>query len=237
MKKILLLSMIFVSYLLSDIGTLAHKEGLVKIKHKNSIKKTSMKINDKIKVGDTIYTYKSIAVIELSDKSVIKLSPNSEISFNKDKFAQKSGEVYFNIKKRNTNKIIISTSFTTIGVKGTTFIVNDASDDCIVSLKTGKLNLKSKNGDYEIHKMKVLSEYQEYLNNQKEEFEEYKKTLYEEFIEYKSEFDLQENRSVSFNGNKVYEKHFDKKIDKKFEEFEDEFKLNNFIETNITKAK
>jgi hypothetical protein len=220
--------MVLLSSLFAQIGTLIQKDGLVKVKHQNSIKKVSLKVNDTIENGDTIYTYKSIAVIKLNDESIIKLTPYSQIEFNKNKLSQKQGEIYFNIKKRETNKIVVSTAFTTIGVKGTTFIVNDKQKNCIVALKKGALNFKSLSGKYELHKKKLMNEFDDFVKKQEGEFKDYKKKLYKEFIEYTAEFELKENKTVSFNGNKVYENDMNKNDSKSFDNFEVEFKLTNF---------
>jgi hypothetical protein len=226
MKKILLISLLL-SSLFAQIATLIQKEGIVKVKHKGSIKKSSLKINDKIENGDTIYTYNSIAIIKLKDGSILKLTPHSALKIDENKILQKSGEIYFNIKKQKVHKLEVATAFTTIGVKGTIFIVNDNQIQ-FVALKQGLLNFKALKGEYEIHKTSLIEEFNNEVAQQEREFEDYKKQLYKEFIEYKKEFYLKENSIVSFTGNKVYENKMNKKNLKEFDKFEKNFKLSNF---------
>jgi hypothetical protein len=233
MKKILILSL-FLSSLFAQIATLIQKEGIVKVKHKNSIKKSSLKINDKIENGDIVYTYNSIAVIKLENGSIIKLTPHSTLKMDKNKVSQKTGKIYFHIKKQKVHKLAVATTFTTIGVKGTTFIVNSTQNKS-VSLKKGLLQFKSLNGKYEIHKKKLVDEFNNYIKKQESEFNSYKKQLYKEFIEYKSEFSLKENKTVSFNGNKVYENDMNKNNVKEFDKFEKAFKLSTFNLKNYEK--
>ena len=230
MKKILLLSVILLSYSFAQqIGVLIKKEGFVKVKHSHSIRKVSIKANEPIENGDTIYTYKAIAVIKLNDTSILKLTPYSEVSFNQNKVAQKQGEIYYSIHKRKpNNKLLVSTTFTTIGVKGTIFVVNSKSKNHSVALKKGLLAFKSLKGKYELHTKKLMNEFEKYKQKQNKEFKDYKNKLYKEFIEYKSSFYLKANKTVSFDGNKVYENPMDKNYSKNFKTFENNFKLSNF---------
>jgi hypothetical protein len=232
-KKIVLFLFIF-SSLFGEIGTLIEKNGIVKDKHKNSIKKVSLKIDDEIEEYDTIYTYNSIAVIKLKDGSIIKLAPHSQLKFNKNKISQKNGEIYFNIKKRKIHKLKVATNFTTIGVKGTIFIVNDDNKNKSVALKNGVLTFKVLKGKYEIHRKKLMNEFEQFKAQQQNEFENYKNKLYKEFVEYKSQFQLKQNKIVSFNGNRVYENNFNKNNLSEFQKFENEFKLSQF---NIKSSK
>jgi hypothetical protein len=237
MKKFLLLSLLL-SSLFAQIATLVQKEGIVKVRHKGSIKKSSLKIDDKIENGDIIYTYDSIAVIKLKDGSLIKLTPHSTLKIDANKLSQKNGEIYFNIKKQKAHKLKLATAFTTIGVKGTIFIVNDNQIQ-FVALKQGLLNFKALKGKYEIHKSKLIQEFNDEVAKQEKEFEDYKNQLYKEFIEYKAEFQIKENYIVSFNGNKVYENRMNKNNLKEFSKFESRFKLSNFnyLQNNTTSNK
>jgi len=229
MKKILILSVILLSSMFAEqLGTLIKKEGLVKVKHPNSIRKVSLKINDPINNGDMVYTYKSIAVVELNDSSIIKLTPYSQIEFNSsNRVNQKKGKIYFHIHKRKTHKLAVATAFTTIGVKGTTFIVDEAVKHS-VSLKEGVLKFKSLSGKYELHKKSLLNQFKNFVKKGNNEFDKYNKNLNKEFKKYTQEFELQANHTVAFDGNKVIEKKMDKKELEEFSKFEKKFKLINF---------
>ena len=221
MKKLILI-LISLNLFANEIATLIYKKGIVKVKHPNSIIKKSLKIGDKIYSGDKVITYNSIATLKLIDNSIIKLNKFSTIKFGK-KISQ-NGEIYYHIKKQKKNIIKVATEFTTIGVKGTIFIV-DTNKTKSVSLKKGKISLTAPKGKYEIHRKSEFENYKKNINN---EFEEYKKNLYKEFIEYKKSFDLSENHMVVFNGNKVYEKNYIPK--NRFDFFEKKFN----IDTNST---
>jgi hypothetical protein len=220
MKKIISLLLISTFLFAGEIGTLIYKQGLVKVQHQHSIRKKSLKLNDKILNGDKISTYDSIATIELNDKSIIKLDKYSTIKFDNNKFKQENGKIYYKITKRKQQTLKVATLFTTIGVKGTIFIV-DADKTKMVALKRGLVSLTAPKGKYEIHKKKLVDEYEAFKMGMNNEFNEYKKDLYKEFIEYKKSFDLKQNFMVTFDGNKAYEK---KLNPKEFDYFENNFK-------------
>jgi hypothetical protein len=231
MKKLFLV-MIALSLFANEIGTLTYKKGIVKVKHIHSIVKKSLNIGDKIKAGDKVYTYNSLATIKLIDNSIIKMDKYSTIKFDK-KITQESGRIYYQISKQKHKILEVATTFTTIGVKGTTFIV-DNNKTKSVALKKGLISLTAPKGEYEIHIKKPISEFEAYKNSINSEFNEYKKQLYKEFIEYKKSFNLKENHSVFFDGNKAYP--LNAVDDKEFEYFEFEFEnprtqfLNNLEE-------
>jgi len=219
MKKIIIL--LFATVLFAnEIGILIYKKGLVKVQHQNSIKKKSLNINSKILRGDKISTYNSIATIKLNDNSIIKLDKYSTIKFG-NKIYQENGRIYYHIIHRKQKTLKIATNFTTIGVKGTIFIV-EANTTKKVALSKGKISLTSLKGKYKIHRKKILDEYEAFKAGLNNEFESYKEILYKEFIEYKKSFDLKENHIVTFYNNEVYETKLNSK--KEFEYFEKNFK-------------
>jgi len=228
MKKIALL-LISLNLFANEVGSLIYKNGIVKIKHPSSIIKKSLKVGDKIQTGDKVSTYNSLATIKLKDNSILKLNKYSSVKFGK-KIKQENGEVYYHITKQKHKILEIATNFTTIGVKGTIFIV-DSNKTKAVSLKKGLISLTSPKGKYEIHKKKLLTEFELYQKEMNGEFNKYKKNLYREFVEYKKSFDLKQNNTVSFNGDKVYENNFIPK--QKFQFFEANFSLEN----NFSKSK
>jgi len=196
------------------IGEVVYKQGIVKVKNSQSIVKKSIFEGYKIKTGDKIYTYNSKAKIVLNDGSVIKLSNNSILEFAK-KLVQVSGKVYYQIKHKKLKTFKIATKFTTIGVKGTIFVVD--ANEKLVALKKGIIDLISPKGEYRIHKLK--DEFEMYKNKLQQEFEEYKKQLEKEFVEFKKTFTIKSNTMVIFKGQDVYEKKLDPAIFKEFESF------------------
>ena len=215
MKKLIILLFSVIYLLATQIGELTYKKGIVKVQHKNSIIKKSLKIGDKIFAGDKISTYNSIATIKLEDNSTIKLDKYSTIKFDK-KIFQTNGRAYYHITHRKNSILEVATAFTTIGVKGTIFIV-DANKTKKVALKKGLISLTSPKGKYEIHS-NLKKQFITFQNNIYNEFDNYKKQLNKEFIEYKKSFDLHQNMEVTFDGNKVYKKKLDKNEFKYFEE-------------------
>ena len=64
-----------------------------------------------------------------------------------------------------------------------------------------------------------MDEFEAYQRKMMGEYDEYKKELEKEFVEFVKEFDLQPNKTVSFDGNKVSEASLEE-IAKEFSRFE-----------------
>lgn len=199
----------------AQIGTLSFKNGMVKVKHQNTIIKHNLNVGDPVNSGDTVYTYDSLAKIVLKDGSVIKLDRQSEVTFDK-KIVQNAGKIYYQITHRKVGTLEVMTNFTTIGVKGTVFVVD--KNNKTVALKKGVISLNAKQGVYKIHKIKA--EFDNYKKNVMDEFSNYKKKMHKEFIEYKKSFDIKAGTMVVFSGkNEVYEKKLNDSVFKVFESF------------------
>jgi len=208
----------------THIATIEKISGKVKVLKYDELRALKASLNQKLYKGDLLITYrKSMTTIKLDDESFITLGHKTKLRIQDlKKLKQESGIVFFNIETQGKNKIEIATNFATIGVKGTKFIISDTSKKKSISLKSGLIGVSALEGEFEIHKTKVknLSEYEKYKLAQNYEFEQYKEKIHNEFIEYKKEFDLHENRMISFNKNIVNEKTLDKNSKKEFKKFE-----------------
>jgi len=208
----------------NHIATIEKISGKVKVLKSDELRALKASLHQKLYKGDLLITYrKSMTTIKLDDNSFVTLGHKTKLRIQDlKKLKQESGIVFFNIETQGKNKIEIATNFATIGVKGTKFIISDTNKKKSVSLKSGLIGVSALEGEFEIHKTKVkkLSEYEKYKLAQNYAFEQYKEKIHNEFIEYKKEFDLHENRMISFNKNVVNEKNLDKNSKKEFKKFE-----------------
>ena len=210
-----------------------------------------LKQNDKVYIKDTIITHKHSKVVILqTNGNVITIGHNSIFKIIKeDEVEQKSGKSFFNIvhkiqgfKKKDIFRIKFKT--TTIGIRGTNFIV-DSKNHGNVILRKGSLNFKSNNKKYKIYKKSKSNyanyskqqqeEIDNYINNMNNEFLEYKKKLEFEFEQYAKSFYLKENTMLVFGqDNEVFKIKVTKDIlEKEFENF-DRY-TNSIVQKEITR--
>ncbi len=183
--------------------------------------------------NETVVTSKnSKAVLQFEDGVMSVLGQESSLKVEQSGWlSQLSGKVYYVFRKvfgkQKPKKV--RTKFSTIGIRGTTFIVDANSENQQIALQKGKLNIESPAGDYEIHKLKPATDnYAEFkqqalqrqqaLNN---EFGEYKENMAKEFIEYKKSFNLNASRVASFKGKRVKESDLNKDWSLLFDDFAD----------------
>ncbi len=135
----------------------------------------------------------------MADKSKIILDENSQLSLiNSTKLKQTSGEIYYKIKKRHKARgLKIETPFSIIGIKGTEFIVN-SSGDGEIALNEGLLGIEALRASYELHREKVLSEFEEYVRKQNEAYENYLKQSQDDIVTYVKELKLKPTKILNF---------------------------------------
>ena len=170
----------------------------------------------------------SQAVVRFNDGALLVLNEKSRLQVEKKNWlSHLGGKIYFTFRKVFGGERKVRAKFSTIGIRGTTFIVTDDEDAQSVALQEGKLELESSGDDYEIHRQKSVDEFaafkQEALDAQKavkSEYEDYKKQAMEGFVEYKKNFTMQANHVIRFDGNRVDETEMDEKERASFSDFE-----------------
>ena len=222
MKKVILSCFLLVGSLFaSSLGIVQKVDGIVKVKHKDSIKKMKVKKGYEIRPGDIISTFRhSHAVLKLADKSSVVLDERSVIAFDAAlDWKQKLGKVYYKITSKDVkNKLKIKTNFAIIGIKGTTFVVGADANSSYVALKEGLIGIASIKEEFQLYKKKVLSEYEAYIKQQQKEFEKFKKAQEEYIMTMTKAFDLKAGNVVSFSGEKAIENPLE--TQEEFERFE-----------------
>lgn len=180
---------------------------------------------------ETVLTKKgSKAVLQFDDGAMSVLDEKSSLRVEKSGWlSQLGGKVYYIFRKvfKKEKSKKVTTRFATIGIRGTTFIVDVEKGSEQVALQEGKLNIESPDEDYEFYKpAAVANDFSDYQTQQKErqnklndEFKSYKKDLKKDFIEYKKNFNLEANKVVSFNGKRVEENDLNKDWQSSFDDF------------------
>ena len=183
-----------------------------------------------VNVNETVITGSGgKAVVQFDDGALSVVNERSKIKVEKSGWlSHLSGKIYYLFRKVSGKEKSrkIKTGFTTIGIRGTTFIVYDDGDQQGVALQEGSLNLETLDKPYEIHKAKSEDDFAAFKQQMqakdealKLEYNEYKDKLSKDFVEYKNSFDLQPNRVISFNGHRVDEKEISDTIKDEFDDF------------------
>ena len=232
------LSIIFLPLLLCYVGVLEADnirgrivkiQGHVYIVNEHNEKRSPDKSSFLVNENETILTEEnSRAVVQFNDGALSVLNEKSALRVERAGwFSQLSGKVYYIFKKvfkKQPKKV--HTKFATIGIRGTTFIVEVNENRNMVALKEGGLNIESPDDVYEIRKQKKDQSFSEYKNEYEEQFDamnkeylDYKNKIAKQFLEYKKSFGLEPNHLVSFSGKKVEELTFTPDIVKEFDDF------------------
>ncbi len=176
----------------------------------------------------------SRAVIRVGSDGVIVVGKNSQIEIGKSKdeagfFRQIKGIVYYalNSIKGSQRPIEVKTSATTIGIRGTRFLVTEMDERNEIGMRKGLVNVSSADGEFEVHKKAAQDEFEAFkqeaeaaISKQQHEFAQYNAQTQQDFIEYKREFSLAADRMASFDGKRVVDSPLGGETKKDMESFE-----------------
>ncbi|MDF1881452.1 FecR domain-containing protein [Sulfurimonas sp. MAG313] len=185
----------------TSVAVITKIDGKAKILSKSSIKKHKAKLGESLFEGDRLITYMQATVlVELYDSSKIIVAPSSELSFlDKNTLKQGQGEVYYKIKTRKASQgLKVETPFSIMGIKGTEFIV-DSQGQGQIALKEGLVGIESLYANFELHKKKVMEEYEKFKSEQNSAFEAYKAESNGQIIIYVKAFDLESGKVLNFS--------------------------------------
>jgi len=168
------------------------------------------------------------AVVRFDDGVLSVLDENSRLQVEKTGWlSHLGGKIYFTFRKVFGKPRRVKTRFATLGIRGTTFIVYDDGKGQGVALQEGLLDIESPGPVFEIHRQQQLDEFetfkQQALQQQQDmrlEFDDYRDQMQSEFIEYSSNFTLQPNHVIRFDGVRVDEAVIDENIKAEFDSFE-----------------
>lgn len=213
-------------------GRIVKTQGEVFVLDSKGQKRAPEKTKFLVNVNETVVTGDGgKAVVQFDDGALSVVDEKSKIKVEKSGWLSHiSGKIYYLFRKVSGKEKPrkVRTGFTTIGIRGTTFIVIDEKDKQGVALQEGKLNIESLNEPYEIHKPKPVDDFaafkkqiQEERAALKQEYKKYKDNISKEFIEYKKSFELQANRVISFKGSRVDETELSDDTKEEFDDFSD----------------
>lgn len=214
-------------------GKVLKVNGEVEITDAKGEKRSVKNIDEPLHEMDTIVTKKGgRIVVQFDDGALSVLDEKSRLRVEQTSwFSYLGGKVYFTFKKIFGPSRHVKTRAATIGVRGTTFIISENSEQNgeYVALKEGLLQVESTGPAFEIHKKKILDEFEQFKLEQQrakqavqDEFDEYKQQNMREFVEYRREFTLRADRVIKLSGYRVDEAAMTEADRADFESFESE---------------
>ncbi len=214
-------------------GKILKFSGDVEVVNARGERRFVKKADEPLHEMDTIVTRKgSRVVVRFDDGALSSLDEKSRLRVEKTNwFSYLGGKIYFTFKKVFGEPRRVKTRAATIGVRGTTFIISENSEQNgeSVALKEGLLQIESTGPAFEIHKKKMMDDFAQFRQQQhqaqkkmRDEFEQYKKQTQREFIEYRRNFTLQPDRVISLSGYRVDETVMSEANKADFDAFESE---------------
>jgi len=214
-------------------GKILKFSGDVEVVNARGERRFVKKADEPLHEMDTIVTREgSRVVVRFDDGALSSLDEKSRLRVEKTNwFSYLGGKIYFTFKKVFGEPRRVKTRAATIGVRGTTFIISDNSEQNgeSVALKEGLLQIESTGPAFEIHRKKMTDDFAQFKQQQhqaqkkmRDEFEQFKQQTQREFIEYRRNFTLQPDRVISLSGYRVDETAMSAADKADFDSFESE---------------
>ena len=214
-------------------GKILKFSGEVEVVNAKGETRTVKKVDETLDEMDTIVTKKDARiVVQFNDGALSVLDEKSRLRVEKTNwFSYFGGKVYFTFKRVFGESRHVKTRAATIGVRGTTFIISENSEQESesVALKEGLLDVESNGPVFEIHKKREMDEFSQFRQQQqqakqamRDEFSQYKESTRREFIEYRRRFMLKPDRVITLSGYRVDEAAMGDADNADFESFEAE---------------
>lgn len=211
-------------------GRIVKLQGEVYVLNERGEQRHPEKTKFLVNTNETVITRSGAkAVVQFDDGALTVLDERSRLRVEETGWlSQLGGKVYYIFRKvfGTERRRQVKTNFATIGVRGTVFIVYETEDGKGVALEEGKLNIESPGDDYELRQTQQVDDFAAFKQQMQQdagafqqEFDDYRSNIEKEFVEYKKDFDLEANRVVSFDGNRVTETELDNTFKADFDNF------------------
>lgn len=211
-------------------GTILKTSGVVKIINEQGEAHNVTGTNVIVHEMETVSTGEGgQAVVQFNDGALSVLDERSSLKVGeKNWLSHLGGKIYFTFRKVFSEDWRVKTKFSTIGVRGTTFIVYDNKEEGEgVALQEGELEFESSSYGYQIHRIRDPDDFETFKQRAHEgsktlekDYEAYKKAALKGFYEYKKKFTLTPNYKVKFKGSVVSETEMTDKDMAAFSNFE-----------------
>lgn len=231
MKILIFLTLLTVSLFSDEIFGMVSKIKGQAYEIKADERKIELAVGSKVSVGSTVFTKDNSRVIIKFSKDIIVLNKNCRLFLDaKSVVSQKEGSIFYKIeplksvtkglKALSKDRFKIRTRTTTIGIRGTDFVVDNSNGDQKVLLRNGRLNIASIDEEFKMYVKKEMSEFEAYKQQMEDGFKEFVDTQEYEFSEHKKEFTLEQNKMAYIKDGKVYQEEFSKEVKEMFDELD-----------------
>lgn len=164
-------------------------------------------------------------MIKTRQGDVLVANQNARIKLVKPGFfSQLFGKIFYFITPRRDSRVSVNTATATIGIRGTTFIIDSSQANTQaqrVALLKGKLQIDANNDEeFALYQQREMNEFERYKRQILGEFDAYKQQMMQQFVAYRASIDLQAGDALAFDGNKVVRQPMDDNTTREFAEFE-----------------
>lgn len=188
-------------------------QGEVEVQDESGKRLGSAKSGTVLNIGDSLHASdKGMAAMQskAGDLFVVDSGAALRVKDNHNTYEHLVGKILYFFRSKKIVERKVNVSVVTIGIRGTTFLVDADTENTAIGLKEGKLDIATSDEGFNVYQQKTQSEFETYKNEataaiQREhaEFEKYRTQQTEEFVAFQKSVSLKEQQSLSITGDKA----------------------------------
>jgi len=240
MKLFILLSIAILLNATDEFGIILKLKGIVKLTKPNGTE-LLLKKNDKVYIGDTIFSDRNSKAIIQFGKSIIALNRDCKLVLEaNDIVIQKKGTTFYNINptkaltKSLKRKFLVKTRTATMGIRGTNFIVENNETDENICLRKGVIDVTSLKDEFKLYIKKHEAEWKKYKKDMQKEFEKFKGNSVYSYAGEKKTIELKSGGMISLNHDNAFHEHYGDKVKGMFDEIDSFLELDKETKDSLS---
>jgi hypothetical protein len=166
-----------------------------------------------LNVGDSLHaSANGMAAMQSAAGDIFVIDAGARLSIKDERntFEHLLGKVLYLFRSKKIVERKVTVQSVTIGIRGTTFLVDADAGKTAIGLKEGALEIGTTGAGFNVYRSKTQEEFEAYkregresIKRERAEFERYRSQVGEEFVAFQKTVQLKEQQSLTIAGDKA----------------------------------
>lgn len=188
-------------------------QGAVEVRDAQGQLRGAAQVGTPLQVGDSLHASATgMAAMQSAagDVFVIDSGAAARVKDDHNTFEHMLGKVLYFFRSKKITERKVTVQSVTIGIRGTTFLVDADAKTTAIGLKEGALEIGTSGEGFNVYRSKAQAEFDAYkregresIKRERAEFERYRAQVGEEFVAFQKSVQLKEQQSLTIAGDKA----------------------------------
>lgn len=188
-------------------------QGEVEVRDAQGQPRGAAKVGTPLQAGDSLHagaTGMAAMQSAAGDLFVVDAGAAARVKDDRNTFEHMLGKVLYFFRSKKIGERKVTVQSVTIGIRGTTFLVDADAKTTAIGLKEGALEIGTSGEGFNVYRSKTQAEFETYkqegrdsIKRERAEFERYRAQAGEEFVAFQKSVQLKEQQSLTITGDKA----------------------------------